>query len=71
MPSQDTIKEARLVAWCQSHDWGKAAHAPGDGLIHGLRNAWTLREPDGHVSYHEETISLPADYQGLRDWAGY
>lgn len=56
----------KLVTWCRTHDWGRCA-TEQNGRIHGLRNVGF--EPDGTV--FEEIISLPADFEALRDWAGY
>jgi hypothetical protein len=59
------------LAFARSHDWGQGAYLE-DGRIHGLIDAYALRNPEtGEVTYHEDEASVPATMTALRKFGNY
>ena len=59
MSNTDQTKGQQLAAWCRAHDWGREA-SYSEGRIIGLWDSET-----------DSFISLPADRDTVRAWAGY
>lgn len=58
----------RILAWAQSHDWGKTARLSEDGkMLHDLLEESVDRA--GNVT--QKLVSMPTDLKKLRAWAGY
>ena len=71
----DLQQAQRALAFAKAHDWGEGARldaqADGSYRICGLVDAYTQRQPDGSVTYHETLLTLDASIRALRDFGGY
>lgn len=67
------VDAQRALAFARAHDWGRDAYLEGAPFyrVAGLVDAWTQREDDGSVTYHEQIASRPAILAELRDFGGY
>lgn len=61
------------LAFARRHDWGENAYLEGAPFyrVAGLIDAWTQRQDDGSVTYHEEIASRPALVSELREFGNY
>lgn len=56
------------IGWAKQHDWFYADK--GDGTILVL-DRYSQSHPDGHTTFHEDTVHHTGSFPALRAWAGY